>query len=261
MAQELVTGHLPEPVPFWDAPTEADGGVTPHRSFDQDAMSQELARLRNEVESLRHDLYDRVSGAIFHQELENTSRQIGGIWQYLTSYGGGSDRFFTFCVLLARQVAQRDPLFGHARFCEAILVAVGLTDREEWAGHYWNDLRTAPSLANENYAFLDTICRSGLIKLPEQAGELDDIGFVTVCYAVILGRRPDPFGLADNVEKLADGVGREDLVKEFQGSEEAAAVQNRRRQSAPVLGNNEASTVSSAFWTDLYRMSLAFALS
>ena len=260
MAQELVTGHLPEPVPFWDAPTEADGGVTPHRSVDQEAMSQELARLRNEVESLRHDLYDRVSGTIFHQELENTSRQIEGIWQYLSSYGGGSDRFFAFCVLLARQVAQRDPLFGQARFCEAILVAVGLTDRAEWAGHYWNDLRTAPSLADENYAFLDTIGRSGLIRLPEQAGGLDDIAFVTVCYAVILGRRPDPFGLADNVEKLAGAFTREELVREFQQSEESAAVQTRR-QSAPILNNNEASVVSNTFWTDLYKMSLAFALS
>lgn len=265
VAQEIVTGHAPKPVPYWPVPgaevlpfetanSENNSGVA-----DSNILLQELDALRHEVASLRQELHSRVSGELFHQFQENVSAQISGVWQYLSGNGGGADRFLSFSAMLARDIAERDVVSGHARFCEAILVAIGLTDRSEWTSLYWNNPHTAPLITDQNYAFLDKIARSGLIQLPEQAEAIDDVGFVTVCYAVILGRRPDPIGLSDHTKRLKEGISRNEVVAQFQQSEEAAALSARLRGITTIVNGRNSPTASAAFWTDLYKLSRAFA--
>ena len=259
-AQEVVTGRAPEHVPHWvaqEAVAHPQPIEEPSVIATTDVQANEILELRREIAALRQEMYARVSGDMFLQTQESVAFQISSLWEFIRGTQRGSDRFLSFSGLLANNIAQRDPLFGNIRFCEAMLVAIGLTDRSEWAGLYWDDPRTEPALDGEGYAFLDAIARSGLIRLPEQASELDDIGFITVCYALILGRRPDADGLAHHLEALTGGAQRDDVIRLFEESEEAGVVRMRRRHSAARIDGRSETAASGSFWTDLYKLSRA----
>ena len=252
LAQEIVTGSLPTPVAYWSQPIP-DSSPTDDVVAAPDANgagSSELAQLREEVATLRTELYGRVSGDLFHYSQENISHQIKSIWEYLEKSGSDIEGFFPFCTALARQVATHDIASAPGRFCEALLVAIGLDDRSAWSGVYWHDSHTAPLLDAGLGKFLNVIMRSGLIRLPEQAEVVDDAGFIAICYAIILGRRPDSDGMETYTKRLMDNLSREDLVQSLATSEEAKLYAQNCRQKR--VFNSGAPLASNTIWKDLY---------